>query len=48
MLITQTRNKPKLNKHIINTHTHTHTHTQRNKEKQGKSKKPKLETLLQH
>ena len=44
MLITQTRNKPKLNKHIIN----THTHTQRNKEKQGKSKKPKLETLLQH
>ena len=46
MLITQTRNKPKLNKHII--HTHTHTHTQRNKEKQGKSKKPKLETLLQH
>ena len=44
MLITQTRNKPKLNKHII----HTHTHTQRNKEKQGKSKKPKLETLLQH
>ena len=48
MLITQTRNKPKLNKHIIHTHTHTHTHTQRNKEKQGKSKKPKLETLLQH
>ena len=38
MLPTQTQNKSKLNKPIINTYTHTHTHTHTHKIK-NKNKK---------
>ena len=43
MLPTQTQNKSKLNKPIINTYTYTHTHTKQ--KTNTKSEEPKLEPL---
>ena len=49
MLLTQTRDKPKLNRHIraFNRHTHIYINT-KNKGKSKKGEDPKLETLPQH
>ena len=48
MLLTQTRDKPKLNRHIRAFNTHTHIYKHKNKGKSKKGEDPKLETLPQH
>ena len=45
MLPTQTQNKSKLNKPIINTYTYIHTHTHTKQKTKTKSEEPKLEPL---